>query len=146
MLRSCFMFSHCRYRNNALNDDGLPHPTHTFASSFKTQTATHTRPQQWSLHTNCSIGTTFETTAPTMTTDRVCSPVAAPCNSAANLFEVSAPTYTTDRQVRNLGGFRERYWHTLTSPFGPVYGVWRRQFHNYRVKSSMYSLHRLRRR
>jgi len=91
------------YRNNVLDDDGQPHPVHTFASLFRIQSATHSRPQQWVQHTNCTVGTSFQTVRPTMTTDRVCTAVSPPCNAANDLFEVVAPTYTTDRVCTTCG-------------------------------------------
>eukprot|EP00042_Codosiga_hollandica_P059042 m.900085 g.900085 ORF g.900085 m.900085 type:complete len:1448 (+) comp60039_c0_seq4:97-4440(+) len=50
----------------------------------------------------CSVGFTYQTQAPTQSSDRICIPVSPPCDTMGNFFESTPATLTSDRACSPL--------------------------------------------
>ena len=74
--------------------------TCVLGSNFQTTAPTHTSDHVCNIVTQCTQGISFQTTLPTLTSNQVCSPV-TPCIVGVN-YQSVAPTLTTDQQCDNV--------------------------------------------
>ena len=70
----------------------------TLGSTFQSAAPTLTTGRVCHYDINCTLGVTFQSVAPTLTTDRVCgNNVSLACAKLNSTFQSAAPTLTTDR-------------------------------------------------
>ena len=77
------------------------------------QSLTTTNDRQCTNNTLCLLGSTFQTTSPTLTSNRVCSAVKI-CNLLQ--YELTPPTLLSDRYCNNITVCVDGVTYELTSP------------------------------